>query len=126
MQITVFPAKILTMNPMQPQASCVAVRDGRILAVGSEAEMGGWGPHVVDARFAGKVLMPGLVEGHSHLMEGAFWKYAYAGYHDRRGPDGPQQRGPSAQRGGTPRRLRTGGGHAVRIGDHSRVKETST
>lgn len=28
MQTTVFPAKILTMNPMQPQASCVAVRFG--------------------------------------------------------------------------------------------------
>lgn len=88
MQTTVYPAKILTMNPMQPRAACVAVRDGRILAVGSEAEMGAWGPCVVDARFAGRVLMPGLVEGHSHLMEGAFWNYAYVGYHDRRGPCG--------------------------------------
>lgn len=93
MQTTVFPAKILTVNPMQPRASCVAVRDGRILAVGSEAEMAGWGPHVVDARFADKVLMPGLVEGHSHLMEGAFWKYAYVGYHDRRGPCGRMWKG---------------------------------
>jgi predicted amidohydrolase YtcJ len=88
MQTTVFPAKVLTMNPMQPRASCVAVREGRILAVGSEQDVGGWGAHAVDARFADKVLMPGLVEGHSHLMEGAFWKYAYVGYHDRRGPDG--------------------------------------
>ncbi|HUI98629.1 MAG TPA: amidohydrolase [Usitatibacter sp.] len=86
---TVFPArKILTMNPAQPQASCVAVRDGRILAVGSAEEVAGWGAHETDSRFAGKVLMPGLVEGHSHLMEGGFWKYAYVGYHDRRGPDG--------------------------------------
>ncbi len=76
------------MNPMQPQAACVAVRDGRILAVGREEDMAGWGPHAVDERFAGKVLMPGLVEGHSHLMEGGFWQYAYVGYHDRRGPDG--------------------------------------
>lgn len=86
---TVFPArKILTMNPAQPQASCVAVREGRILAVGSAEEIAGWGAHDTDSRFADKVLMPGLVEGHSHLMEGGFWKYAYVGYHDRRGPDG--------------------------------------
>jgi hypothetical protein len=88
-QTTVFRAKkIVTMNPTQPEATCVAVRDGRILAVGTEAEMDGWGPHVVDSRFGDKVLMPGLVEGHSHLMEGGFWKFAYVGYHDRRGPDG--------------------------------------
>ncbi len=86
---TIFPArKILTMNPAQPEASCVAVRDGRILAVGSAEEVAGWGAHDTDSRFADKVLMPGLVEGHSHLMEGGFWKYAYLGYHDRRGPDG--------------------------------------
>lgn len=89
MPTTVFRAKkILTMNPMQPEATFVAVREGRILAVGSEAEMGGWGPHVVDSRYETKILMPGLVEGHSHLMEGGFWKYAHVGYHDRRGPDG--------------------------------------
>ncbi|HXS51778.1 MAG TPA: amidohydrolase [Usitatibacter sp.] len=89
MTTTVFPAKkILTMNPAQPEASCVAVREGRILAVGSAQEAAGWGAHQTDSRFAAKVLMPGLVEGHSHLMEGGFWRYAYVGYHDRRGPDG--------------------------------------
>ncbi len=89
MQTTVFRArKILTMNPMQPEARCVAVREGRVLAVGDEPDMRGWGEHVLDARFADKVLMPGLVEGHSHLMEGALWKYAHVGYYDRRGPDG--------------------------------------
>ncbi len=89
MHTTVFRArKILTMNPMQPEASCVAVREGRILAVGEEQDMRGWGEHATDARFADKVLMPGLVEGHSHLMEGALWKYAHVGYYDRRGPDG--------------------------------------
>ena len=34
--ITVYSArKIITLNPMQPEATHVAVRDGRILAVGS-------------------------------------------------------------------------------------------
>ncbi len=34
--------KILTMNPAQPVATHVAVRDGRILAVGGLQEMRRW------------------------------------------------------------------------------------
>lgn len=87
--VTVFKAKrILTMNPAQPYASHVAVRDGRILAVGSEADVSAWGGVVNDDRYADKVLMPGLVEGHCHLFEGVVWRYIYVGYYDRRGPDG--------------------------------------
>ena len=87
--ITVYAAKrILTMNPSRPQATHVAVRDGRILGAGTLEELAGWGAHTLDARFAGKVLMPGLVEGHSHTMEGTFWRYAYVGYFDRTDPDG--------------------------------------
>lgn len=86
---TVFAArKIITMNPMQPSATHVAVREGRILGVGSAAELDGWGPAQRDNRFADKVLMPGLVEGHSHLLEGGMWQFVYVGFHDRRGPDG--------------------------------------
>jgi predicted amidohydrolase YtcJ len=89
MQTTLFrAAKILTMNPMQPHATCVAVRDGRILAVGDEREAAAWGECTWDNQLADKVLMPGLVEGHSHAMEGTLWQYVYVGYHDRRGPDG--------------------------------------
>ncbi|MEO7010655.1 MAG: amidohydrolase, partial [Caldimonas sp.] len=59
---TVFQArKIITMNPMQPEATHVAVRDGRILAVGDLERMRAWGAFDLDARFADQVLMPGLV-----------------------------------------------------------------
>ncbi|HXH04634.1 MAG TPA: amidohydrolase [Candidatus Competibacteraceae bacterium] len=86
---TVFAAKkIITMNPDQPVATHVAVRDGRILGVGSLEELQGWGPYELDTRFADKVLMPGLVEGHSHVLEGGVWNHTYVGYYDRRGPDG--------------------------------------
>ena len=89
MTITIFSAsKIITMNPSQPQATHVAVRDGRILGAGSLDELRGWGPHVLDTRFAEKVLMPGFVEGHAHLMAGALWRYAYCGYFDVTDPDG--------------------------------------
>lgn len=87
--ITIYNARrILTMNPARPEASHVAVRDGRILGVGDLDELAGWGAHTLDDRFAQKVLMPGLVEGHSHTMEGVFWRYVYCGYFDRMDPDG--------------------------------------
>jgi predicted amidohydrolase YtcJ len=86
---TVFQArKILTMNPLKPTATHVAVREGNILAVGTLEEMAGWGAYELDQRFADKVMMPGLVEGHSHLYEGGLWRFPYIGYFDRRGPDG--------------------------------------
>ncbi len=89
MKTTIFPArKIITMNPARPTGTHVAVRDGRIVGAGTLEELAGWGPHPLDDRFAGKVLMPGLVEGHSHLMEGAFWRFVYCGYFDRRDPNG--------------------------------------
>jgi predicted amidohydrolase YtcJ len=76
------------MNPMQPHATHVAVRDGRVLAVGALADMQGWGPFTLDERFAGKVLMPGLIEGHCHLKEGSMWDMPYLGWFDRRDPQG--------------------------------------
>ena len=80
--------KIITMNPARPVATHVAVRDGRILGAGSLRELEGWGDYTLDDRFADKVLMPGLVEGHSHTMEGTLWEYVYCGYFDRMDPDG--------------------------------------
>ena len=86
---TIYAAKkIITMNPARPVVSHVAVRDGRILAAGSLEELERWGESTVDTRFAYKVLMPGLVEGHAHTMEGIFWRYVYCGFFDRTDPIG--------------------------------------
>lgn len=86
---TLYRAKrIHTFNPARAEATHVAVRDGRILGVGSREELAGWGEHILDERFADKVLLPGFVEGHSHLGEGVYWRYIYCGYFDRMGPDG--------------------------------------
>ncbi len=89
MDTTVYCArKIVTMNTMQPQATHVAVRDGRILSVGSLDDASAWGAHRLDARFADKVLLPGFVEGHCHLKEGSMWDMHYLGWFDRRDPQG--------------------------------------
>jgi predicted amidohydrolase YtcJ len=87
--ITVFQArKILTMNPVQPQATHVAVRDGRVLAVGDLERVGAWGDYTLDTRFADQVLMPGLVEGHAHLTAGGLAQYSFVGFHPRPAPAG--------------------------------------
>jgi predicted amidohydrolase YtcJ len=80
--------RIVTMNPARPFATHVAVRDGRILGAGPLDELRGWGDYDLDERFADKVLMPGLVEGHSHTMEGTFWRYVYCGFFNRVDPNG--------------------------------------
>ncbi len=86
---TIYSAKkIITMNPARPEVTHVAVRDGRFLGAGSIEELAGWGEYELDERFADKVLMPGLVEGHAHTMEGTLWRHTYCGYFDRLDPDG--------------------------------------
>lgn len=89
MSITVYRARrILTMNPRQPWATHVAVRDGRVLAVGDLDSMKACGPFELDSRFADHVVMPGLVEGHCHLKEGGMWTQTYLGWFDRCDPRG--------------------------------------
>jgi predicted amidohydrolase YtcJ len=59
---------IVTVNPAQPAAEAVAIAAGRIVAVGTEAEV----MRLADATtevsdLAGKTLVPGFVDGHSHF-----------------------------------------------------------
>ncbi len=89
MSTTIFQAKnIVTMDPNNPQATHVAVQDGRILGVGDYQQTSSWGEHRLDKSFAGKTLLPGFVEGHAHLLAGGMWKFLYVGYQDRIDPDG--------------------------------------
>ena len=72
--ITVFLAKkIITMDPGLPAATAVAVRDGKILSVGSLDDLQPWltsAPHKIDRTLADKVLMPGFIEPHGHPLLG--------------------------------------------------------
>ncbi len=65
-----FPARrVITMNPSNPIASAVAVRDGHIVEVGSRASMQPWlerHPHRIDDRFSEHVILPGLIDPHLH------------------------------------------------------------
>ncbi|MGC3872102.1 amidohydrolase [Halomonas sp. GXIMD04776] len=80
--------RIITMNPSQPEATHIALREGRILAVGTQESMKYFEGADCDNRFANDVILPGFVEGHSHALEGALWSYGYLGYFGRADPDG--------------------------------------
>jgi len=64
-------AKVWTVDSELPNAQAVAVLGGRIVAVGSNAEIDAWrGPstHVIDA--GGKLLLPGFNDAHVHFVSG--------------------------------------------------------
>ncbi len=89
MTFTIYPAAaVVTMNPARPEGEAVAVRDGRVLGVGTVEELATWGEHTIDDTFAELVIVPGFIEAHSHVMAGGMWLLPYVGYFDRKGADG--------------------------------------
>ena len=70
-EMIVVNARMLTMDAAMPRAEAVALSAGRIVAVGSRAEVEAQtGPKtkVIDA--GGRTLLPGFVESHLHLVLG--------------------------------------------------------
>jgi predicted amidohydrolase YtcJ len=60
--------KIYLVEPEGKWASALAVRDGRILAVGSDAEIQVWsGPRTKTIDLKGRMVMPGINDIHVHL-----------------------------------------------------------
>jgi predicted amidohydrolase YtcJ len=59
---------IVTVDDDNPSAQAIAVRDGHIVAVGSDADIEGYvgaGTEVIDLE--GKTAIPGFIEGHAHF-----------------------------------------------------------
>ena len=62
--------KIVTVDERSTVAQAVAVRDGKILAVGPNAQVLRLaGPKTVRIDLKGKTMLPGLIDTHSHLQE---------------------------------------------------------
>ena len=60
---------IVTVNPRQPSADAVAVADGRIVAVGTKADVLRLaGPRTQLTDLGGRTLVPGFIDGHSHFF----------------------------------------------------------
>lgn len=65
--LILYNAKVITLNPEQPQAELVAIRDNRILAAGDKSDLGLFksaGTELVD--FAGGTIVPGFNDAHCH------------------------------------------------------------
>ncbi len=69
-EMTVFVAKkIVTMEPAIPEATAVAVAEGRIVSVGTLESLQPWIEKrgaTIDRTFAAKILMPGFIDPHLH------------------------------------------------------------
>lgn len=68
----VIHAKVYTVNSHQPWGEAVAMRAGKIIAVGSDKEIAAYrGPstQVIDAK--GHMVLPGFVDTHVHFMGGS-------------------------------------------------------
>ena len=67
---TIYVGDIVTISDKQPSAEALAVKGGKILAVGARADIEkahkGAGTQVVD--LAGKTLMPSFIDAHSHYI----------------------------------------------------------
>src|SRR5262249_22945248 len=68
---------IITVNDAQPSAEAVAVRNGKILAVGARDDVMRYrGPSTEVVDLKGRTMIPGFVDGHSHICDyGMFWGY---------------------------------------------------
>lgn len=64
--------KIITLNKNSSMAEAVAVKDGVIVAVGSDGEMRRWrGPQTREVNLAGRTVIPGLNDSHIHATAAA-------------------------------------------------------
>ena len=60
--------KVVTVDDRFSIASAIAVRDGRILAVGSDAEIERHrAPRTEEIALVGRTVLPGLIDGHAHM-----------------------------------------------------------
>jgi predicted amidohydrolase YtcJ len=63
--------RVYTMDRKRPWVSAIAVKSGRIVAVGdADSVKGLTGPDTRTIDLAGKMLMPGIVDVHTHMMMG--------------------------------------------------------
>lgn len=61
--------KIITVDASNSIAQALAVKDGKILAVGTDKDVKALqGSHTEVVDLGGKTLLPGFVDGHSHFM----------------------------------------------------------
>ena len=69
--LIVHNARITTLDPQRPDATAIAIADGRVLAVGSDAAVMALATpdtKIIDAQ--GRRVIPGLNDSHTHVIRG--------------------------------------------------------
>jgi len=68
---------IVTINDVQPTAESLAVKDGKIIAVGATADILKFkGAATTTVDLDGKTLLPGFIDAHSHVIMTTLWRFA--------------------------------------------------
>lgn len=86
MDLILHGGRVWTGDPRRPEARAVAVRDGRIGAVGADADilpLRGPGTRTID--LAGRLLLPGFIDAHTHFGNAAEWLF-HVPLYDAPGP----------------------------------------
>ncbi|WP_330255997.1 amidohydrolase family protein [Nocardia sp. NBC_00565] len=67
-------ANVITVDEGLPRAAALAIRAGRLVAVGSESDASAFaGPQTKVVDLGGRTIIPGLIDNHTHaLIAGAF------------------------------------------------------
>ncbi len=62
-------ANVITIDPSQPRATSVAMRDGRFIGVGNDSDLETLvGPKTKILDLAGKTVLPGFIDAHIHVL----------------------------------------------------------
>jgi predicted amidohydrolase YtcJ len=68
-ELILYGGKVVTMDDKTSEAQAIAVRGGRILAFGTDAEIRSLiGPQTKTIDLAGRMAMPGFIECHGHFL----------------------------------------------------------
>jgi predicted amidohydrolase YtcJ len=71
--ILIVHAKVYTVDEKRPWAQSLAIRKGKIVAIGSDEQVArfrGIGTKMIDA--GGKLVLPGFTDSHIHMTDGGF------------------------------------------------------
>lgn len=61
-------ANVLTMNPLEPHAEAIAIKDEKIIAVGTNKQIQPWiGRQTRVINLDGKMVVPGFIDTHVHM-----------------------------------------------------------
>src|SRR6058998_1190424 len=68
--------KIVTVDPQSRTVEAMAIRDGRIVAVGTNADIVRLaGPATEQVNLGGKTVLPGLIDSHVHAPSASMYEF---------------------------------------------------